>query len=49
MEDNWFVAVIKDSKGEKEYYQFDSEEELRYFLSIHDDCVLVKVVPGGEH
>ena len=49
MTDNWFVAVIEDSKGQKEYYQFESEEELRYFLSIHDNCVLVKMLQGGEH
>ena len=46
---DWFVAVIKDSKGRDEYYQFDDEEELRYFLSIHDDCVLVEMLQGGEH
>lgn len=35
------IAVIKDENGDKDYYQFDSEEELRYFLAVHEDYKLM--------
>ena len=38
---NWISACIIDNHGEKGYYQFDNEEELRYFLAVHEDYKLV--------
>ena len=51
MTDSWIVAIIEDLKtGEKMYHQFDNEEELRYFLAIHEeDCRLIKASRGGEN
>ena len=45
---SWIAAVIKDSDGEKGFYQFDNEEELRYFLAVHEDFELVRAEKGGE-
>ncbi len=36
------VAIIKDFDGSKGFHQFDNEEELRYFLSVHEECELIK-------
>lgn len=41
MTETWISAVIEDENGEKGYYQFDSEDELRYFLAINDTCTLL--------
>ena len=41
MENNYVVAIIKDNNGEKCWFQFDNEEELRYFLSVHEDYKLL--------
>lgn len=48
MEENWLVAIIKDNNGEKRWYQFNNEEELRYFLAIHENLELVKVERSKE-
>lgn len=37
---NWINAVIVNGKGEREYHQFDDEEELKYFLACNEDCRL---------
>ena len=36
------AAIILDDKNEKGFYQFDNEEELRYFLAVHEDFTLIK-------
>ena len=46
---SWIAAIIKDNNGEKGFYQFDSEEELRYFLSVHEDYELVKAERSIEN
>jgi hypothetical protein len=46
--DTWLVAYIEDENGQKDFMQFDNEEELRYFLSVHEECKLLMVTPGGE-
>lgn len=45
---SWIAAIIEDNNGEKNFYQFDNEEELRYFLSVHEDHKLVKVERSKE-
>ena len=42
------TAVIKDETGYKGFYQFDNEEELRYFLACHEDYELVKAERSKE-
>ena len=46
--ENFIFAIIKDEKGIKDFYQFDNEEELRFFLAVHSDFELVKAERGGE-
>lgn len=36
------VAIIKNGKGEKIADRFDSEEELRYFLTCNEDCKIIE-------
>lgn len=48
MSDTWVSAVIEDENGEKGYYQFDNEEELRYFLAVHEECRLIAATLCGE-
>ena len=38
--ENWISAIIVNGNGEKEFHQFDNEEELRYFLAVHEECRL---------
>ncbi len=38
--ENWISAVIVNGKGEKEFHQFDNEEDLRYFLACNEDYKL---------
>ena len=40
---NWISAIIVNGNGEKEFHQFDNEEELRYFLACNEDCKTEKV------
>jgi len=46
--ERFIVAIIKNEKGIKDFYQFDNEEELHYFMACHEDFELVKVEMGGE-
>lgn len=39
---SWINAIIIDSNGEKQYHQFDNEDELRFFLACNEDCKLEK-------
>ena len=48
MENSWLAVIIEDNNGEHGYYQFDNEEELRYFLAVHEDYKLIKCERGGE-
>lgn len=48
MRDYWIAAIIEDDKGQKNHYQFDSEDELRYFLAIHDDFRLIRATECGD-
>ena len=48
MERNYVVAIIRDKNGEKAYHQFDNEEELRYFLAVHEECELVHAEMRGD-
>lgn len=43
MNENWLAVIIEDNNGEKDWYQFDNEEELRYFLAVHEDYKLLEV------
>lgn len=45
---NWISAIIENEQGEKEYHHFDSEEELRYFLAVREECRLIKATRCGE-
>ena len=47
--ESWISAIIVNGKGEKGFYQFDNEEELRYFLACNEDCKLVKAEMRGEN
>lgn len=49
MERNYIVAIVKDDNGEKGWFQFDNEEELRYFLAIHEDYELLHAEMRGEY
>lgn len=40
MED-YICVLIKDENGEQLFYQFENEEELRYYLSIHKEKKVV--------
>ena len=33
-------AIIVNKNGEKEFHQFNNEEELRYFLACNEGCRL---------
>jgi len=39
---NWINAIIVDGNGQKQYHQFDNEEQLRWFLANNEDCKLEK-------
>lgn len=41
--ENWISAIIINGNGEKEFHQFDNEEELRYFLACNEECKLERV------
>jgi len=34
---SWISVILINSNGEKEFHQFGNEEELRYFLSVHEE------------
>lgn len=42
--ENYIVAVIVTPSGERQFHQFETEEELNYFLSIHDDYKLERLL-----
>ena len=42
--ETWISAVIVNGNGEKEFHQFDNEEELRYFLACNEDCKVERAV-----
>ena len=44
----WIAAIIENENGEKEFHQFENEEELRYFLACNEDCRLVEAERCGE-
>ena len=44
----WIAAIIEDEKGNKDFYQFDNEEELRYFLAVNAEYRLIHCEKGGE-
>jgi hypothetical protein len=44
----WISAIIYNRKGEKEFYQFDNEEELRYFLACNEGYKLEKATHYEE-
>lgn len=46
--ESWVSAIIEDTNGEKGFYQFDNEEELRYFLACNENYKLIKAERGGE-
>lgn len=41
--DNNIYAIIKNGKGEEEFYVFENEEELRYFLACNENHKLVRI------
>lgn len=45
---SWISAIIVNGKGEKEFHQFDNEEELRYFLACNEDCKLERATYHEE-
>ena len=46
--ERFLVATIRDNNGHVDYYQFDEEYEIEYFLSCHEDYELINVKLGGE-
>lgn len=46
--ETWISAVIVNENGEKEYHQFDNEEELRYFLACNEGCRLERATYHEE-
>lgn len=42
--ETWISAIIINENGDKEFHQFDNEEELRYFLACNESCRLEKAV-----
>lgn len=45
---SWVSAIIVNGKGEKEFHQFDNEEELRYFLACNEDYKLERATYHEE-
>lgn len=45
---NWISAIIVNDKGEKEFHQFDNEEELRYFLACNENYELERATYHEE-
>lgn len=39
----WINAYIKDEKGNIDIMQFDSVDEVYFFMSYHDELSLVKI------
>lgn len=39
---SWINAIIKNEKSELLHFQFENEEELRYFLACNEDMCLIK-------
>ena len=35
--ENWICVLIEDKNGKKWFHQFETEEELRYYLSVHKE------------
>lgn len=45
---SWISAIIVNGKGEKEFHQFDNEEELRYFLACNESSRVERVTYHEE-
>lgn len=45
---SWISAIIVNGKGEKEFHQFDNEEQLRYFLSCNEEYKLERATRYEE-
>lgn len=49
IEDTWLAVCYEDEKGQKCYSQFANEEELRFFLSYHEDYKVIEISQEGEN
>jgi len=42
LNESWLAVILKDKKGNKQFHQFESEEELRYFLDDNPELSIEK-------